>query len=82
MTVRHVELQGVRLLFASAGSLGTDRTIWRLAFRNVFRNPRRTAIVAAAIAVGVGGTLLTMALNLGLMVQMVDTAIGTTWSKA
>ncbi|MGI9433041.1 MAG: ABC transporter permease [Myxococcota bacterium] len=77
MTVRPAELQGIRLLFASAGSLGTDRTIWRLAFRNVFRNPRRTAIVAAAIAVGVSGTLLTMALNLGLMVQMVDTAIGT-----
>ena len=77
MASRPVDLQAVRLLLASAGSLGTDRTIWRLAFRNVFRNPRRTAIVAAAIAVGVGGTLLTMALNLGLMVQMVDTAIGT-----
>jgi ABC-type lipoprotein release transport system permease subunit len=34
-------------------------------------------IVVVAIAVGVSGTLLTMALNYGLMVQMVDTAIGT-----
>lgn len=74
---RPAAFQGVWLLLSSAGALGTDRTIWRLAFRNVFRNLRRTGIVTAAIAVGVGGTLLTMALNFGLMVQMVDTAIGT-----
>jgi putative ABC transport system permease protein len=67
----------VRLLVASGLALGRDSTVWRLALRNVSRNLRRTAIVAAAIAVGVGGTLLTMALNYGLMVQMVDTAIGT-----
>jgi ABC-type lipoprotein release transport system permease subunit len=70
-------LRTVRLLFWSTVALWSDRTIWRLALRNVFRNVRRTAIVGVAIAVGVGGTLLTMGLNYGLMVQMVDTAIGT-----
>ncbi len=51
--------------------------IWRLAFRGLFRNPRRTAVVLAAVAVGIAGCSLTVALNTGLALQMVKTAIAT-----
>ena len=54
-----------------------DRTTWRLAWRNVGRNPRRTLIVLTAIGVGIWGVFLTMALNFGMMFQMVETAIST-----
>jgi len=54
-----------------------DRTTWRLAWRNVGRSPRRTVIVLSAIAVGIWGVFLTMALNFGMMFQMVETAIST-----
>ncbi len=50
---------------------------WRLAWRNVGRSGRRTAIVLVAIAVGLGGALLTMAVNYGMVYQMVETAIRT-----
>ncbi len=48
---------------------------WRMAVRNVFRNGRRTAIVVTAIAIGLGGLLVAMAVNYGMIVQMVDIAI-------
>lgn len=51
--------------------------VWRLAFRNLFRNPRRTGIVVTAVAVGLAGCMLSMAINYGMVVQMVDAAIAT-----
>ena len=48
---------------------------WRMARRNVWRSPRRTLVVLAAITVGLGGVMLAMAVNYGMVVQMVDTAI-------
>ncbi|MFP8878020.1 MAG: FtsX-like permease family protein [Myxococcota bacterium] len=49
----------------------------RMAWRNVWRNPRRSAVVVTAVAVGIGGALIAMSFNYGMIVQMVDTAIGT-----
>jgi ABC-type lipoprotein release transport system permease subunit len=50
---------------------------WRLAWRNVGRNRRRTAIVMAAGVVGVGGAALTVACLSGLLAAMVETAVAT-----
>ncbi|MEO1933501.1 MAG: ABC transporter permease [Myxococcales bacterium] len=47
----------------------------RMAWRNVWRNPRRTAVVLSAISIGIGGCIVAMAINLGMMAGMVDTAI-------
>lgn len=51
--------------------------IWRLAFRGLFRNPRRTTVVLATVAIGIAGSSLAIALNSGMAVQMVKTAIAT-----
>ena len=48
-----------------------------MAWRNVWRNPRRSAVVMTAVAVGIAGALIAMSFNYGMIVQMVDTAIGT-----
>ena len=49
----------------------------RLAWRNVWRNRRRSGIVLAAVGVGIAGVLLSMAINNGMVLQMVETAIKT-----
>ncbi len=49
--------------------------IWRLAWRNLLRHPRRTGIVITAVAVGLSGCMLSMAINFGMVVQMVEAAI-------
>jgi len=54
-----------------------DRLTWRYAWRNAGRNHRRTAIVITATAVGVGGILIAMAINFGMIFEMVDAAIET-----
>jgi putative ABC transport system permease protein len=51
--------------------------IWRMAWRNIGRSPRRTGIVVTAVAVGLAGVLLAMAVNYGMVFQMVETAIAT-----
>lgn len=48
---------------------------WRMAWRNVGRNPRRTGIIGSAIAIGLGATILAMSINYGMIVGMVRTAI-------
>jgi ABC-type lipoprotein release transport system permease subunit len=47
----------------------------RMAWRNLWRNPRRTAVVLTSISIGIAGCVLSMAINLGMMASMVDTAI-------
>lgn len=49
--------------------------LFRMAWRNLWRNPRRTAVVLTAISVGIAGCVLSMAINLGVMTGMIDTAI-------
>ena len=49
----------------------------RMAWRNLWRNPRRTGVLVAAVSSGVAGALCAMALTNGMVVQMVDTAIRT-----
>jgi len=51
--------------------------ILQLAWRNVWRHPRRTGIVVTAVSVGIAGVLLSMALNYGMVAQMIETAIST-----
>jgi ABC-type lipoprotein release transport system permease subunit len=48
-----------------------------MAWRNIGRSPRRTGIVVTAVAVGLAGVLLSMAVNYGMVFQMIETAIAT-----
>ncbi len=50
---------------------------WRLALRGLGRQPRRSAIVLVAVAIGLGSLLVAMALQYGLVAQMAETAIRT-----
>jgi len=63
-------------LLAFLGALARAST-WRMAGRNALRNPRRTGIVVSAVAVGLGGILVTMAINFGMVFEMVQAAIQT-----
>lgn len=49
--------------------------VWTLAFRNVFRNLRRSALTAVGIALAIGLMLTSMALNDGAWADMIGTAI-------
>ena len=49
----------------------------RMAWRNVWRNGRRTGIVVSAVAIGIGACLFSMSLSFGVAQQMVATAIET-----
>lgn len=51
--------------------------VWRLAWRGLYRNRRRTFVVLAAVTVGIAGCSLAIATNSGMAVQMVKTAIST-----
>ncbi len=67
----------LRFARATLAAAAFDRFLWRLAWRNVWRNPRRTGIVVTAVAVGIAGVILSMAINFGMVLQMVETAIST-----
>ncbi len=60
-----------------AGSEIRMLSMMRMAWRNVGRNPRRTGIVVTSVAVGMAGTLISVAIFYGMMSQMVDNAIRT-----
>ncbi len=66
----------LRLALLSTVALLKPST-WRLALRNVGRNGRRTAVVLTGVSVGLGGMMLAMAVNYGMIFQMVESAIRT-----
>lgn len=49
----------------------------KLAWRNIWRNRRRSAIIIAAIAVGLAGVIVYEAFMVGMAVQMVENIVGT-----
>ena len=46
-----------------------------IAWRNLWRNPRRTLIILTAIVIGIGSMVVLSALSRGMMDGMVDNAI-------
>lgn len=71
-------MSGKLLLVATSTARAlVEPSTWRMAWRNVGRNGRRSGIVLCAAAVGVCGGLLTMALSYGTALAMVETAIAT-----
>lgn len=50
---------------------------WRLALRGLGRQPRRSALVIAAVAIGLAGLVFAMALQFGLVLQMAETVVRT-----
>jgi ABC-type lipoprotein release transport system permease subunit len=65
--------RALAVFFASLAHPST----WRLALRGLGRQPRRSGIVLAAVATGLGSLLLAMALQYGLVAQMAETAVRT-----
>jgi ABC-type lipoprotein release transport system permease subunit len=49
----------------------------KIAWRNVWRNRRRSSIIIAAIALGLAGVIVYNALMIGMAVQMVENIVGT-----
>jgi len=49
----------------------------KIAWRNIWRNRRRSAIIISAIAVGLAGVIIYEALMVGMAVQMVENIVGT-----
>ena len=58
-------------------SLGTSIMHVQLAWRNIWRNPRRTTIILIAIVIGIWTMIVGGALMRGMIDQMVDTGIAT-----
>ncbi|MFP6639531.1 MAG: FtsX-like permease family protein [Myxococcota bacterium] len=52
-------------------------TLLRMAWRNIGRNRRRTAVLITTVAVGILGTLASISVMWGMIFEMVDTAIET-----
>ena len=61
----------------STGRQLSWRVILRLAWRNLWRNPRRSLIMLCAIALGVWGMIWMTALMRGMVDQMIDNSIKT-----
>jgi len=50
---------------------------FQLAWRNIWRNPRRTAVILLAVIIGVWSMILLGALMRGIMIGMVDNGVST-----
>ncbi len=49
--------------------------LWKIAWRNIWRNPRRTAVLVTSIGIGLLGYLGTSAFSRGFLTQMVESTI-------